>query len=199
MNEIDPDGDAPTGNPFSWSKSITQIMRSFHIGLKRGPWDAGTGDHNLKIRDVVEEVKAQNPLDEHIGGQGSGQREYRVPTPNGQKSFRSMDASFRDPDGNIYHVQVGKTVGGKPHPREQRALDDVNAEGKEVHFREYTKGEYSSGPSAAEGADAAIGSEVMEGMEGSVAVGAPEVAVVIGLGFGVYDIIHDRTAGLLWY
>jgi hypothetical protein len=71
------------------------------------------------------------------------QREFRVPTPNGEKSSRYVDVVGKDPvTGQVKEMaQVGKqTQGGNPVARERRALDDIQkASGQRPDFHPYNK------------------------------------------------------------
>jgi hypothetical protein len=70
------------------------------------------------------------------------QREYKIDTPNGEKSSRYVDVVGKDANGNVVEMhQIGKqTKAGEPVAREKRALDDVqNQTGQRPIFDPYNK------------------------------------------------------------
>lgn len=70
------------------------------------------------------------------------QQEYKVETPDGDKSYRYVDLVARDAENNVTEMyQVGKeTVRGNPVSREITALDDIEAAtGTRPSFIPYNK------------------------------------------------------------
>lgn len=65
--------------------------------------------------------------------------ERSVITPEGKRRF--PDISSRDPSGNPYHENVGRSTGsGDPIARERRALDDIRrATGTEPGYTPYDR------------------------------------------------------------
>ena len=96
-------------------------------GKKGGP------AHQAKVGEVEQDMQSRG-LDT--------QREYKIDTPNGEKSSRFVDIVGKDEQGNVVEMnQVGKqTQGGKPVAREDRALNDVQQQtGDRPNFHPYNK------------------------------------------------------------
>lgn len=113
---------------------------------KPGPKTKGTGDHNAKISEIIDREKAK-PGVEHIGG--GDLTEITLDTQGGEKPYRRMDASFKNADGSVYHINVGRTLedGTTGIKRERVAIDDVKAKGHDVSFEGYGKdSDYRSKP-----------------------------------------------------
>lgn len=65
-------------------------------------------------------------------------KERLIPTPGGHKSGRRPDVLYKDCNGNICGINVGKTkADGSPIKREQEALDDLNGAGVPTTFQRY--------------------------------------------------------------
>lgn len=100
-------------------------------GKKGGP------QHQDKIKERINDLK--NEGHEHVGG--GNLPEERIPTPGGEKSYRSPDITTRAPDGSTYRENVGRTnANGNPIPRETRALDDIeSATGQRPGYTPYDR------------------------------------------------------------
>ena len=105
---------------------------------KPGPKSKGTGDHNAKIDEIIARETAK-PGVEHIGG--GSKTEIILEDLGGHKDVRRMDASFKNADGDIYHINVGRTLedGKTGVIRERLALEDVRNAGHDVTFEGYGK------------------------------------------------------------
>lgn len=105
---------------------------------KPGPKSKGTGDHNAKIDEIIARETAK-PGVEHIGG--GSKTEIILEDLGGHKDVRRMDASFKNADGDIYHINVGRTLedGKTGVIRERLALEDVRNAGHNVTFEGYGK------------------------------------------------------------
>lgn len=65
-------------------------------------------------------------------------KERLIPTPGGNKSGRRPDVLYKDCNGNLCGVNVGKTkANGSPIKREQQALNDLNGAGLPTKFQRY--------------------------------------------------------------
>ncbi|KZN66402.1 RHS repeat-associated core domain-containing protein [Pseudoalteromonas luteoviolacea] len=104
-------------------------------GRKRGPKTDPNAPHNKKIREVGDQIEAEGGT--VIAG-GGRLKERLIPTPGGHKSGRRPDVLYKDCNGNLCGVNVGKTkADGSPIKREQQALDDLNGAGLPTTFQRY--------------------------------------------------------------
>jgi hypothetical protein len=97
----------------------------------------GKPPHRAKVADRAGELEREGHT--ITGGGGRKLPEERIPTPNGDKSYRSPDITSVGPDGKIHRENIGReTQGGQPISREQRALDDIEgATGQRPKFTPY--------------------------------------------------------------
>jgi len=118
-----------------WKNKKTKNGDSYK---KPGPKAKGTGDHNAKIEEIINRETAK-PGVEHIGG--GNIEEITIDTKGGVKDTRRMDTSFEKANGDIYHVNVGKSLddGLTGIIREREALEDAINAGKNVTFESYGK------------------------------------------------------------
>ena len=107
--------------------------------IKRGPKAKGTGLHNAKISQRIQQLKKDHPTWTHENG--SSKVEESIQTPGGFKSRRRPDITFKKPDGTFYRENVGKTLkDGSTIPRERKALDDMEkATGTRPDFTPYDR------------------------------------------------------------
>lgn len=104
-------------------------------GAKRGPKTDPNAPHNAKIREVADQVEAEGGT---IVAGGGRLPEQLVPTPGGSKSGRRPDILYKDCNGILCGVNVGRTkADGSPVKREQQALDDLNGAGLPTRFERY--------------------------------------------------------------
>lgn len=104
-------------------------------GAKRGPKTDPNAPHNKKIREIGDQI--ENDDGTVIAG-GGRLKERLIPKPGGYKSGRRPDVLYKDCNGNICGVNVGKTkANGSPIKREQQALDDLNGAGLPAIFQGY--------------------------------------------------------------
>ena len=98
-------------------------------GAKRGPKTDPTAPHNAKIREIADKIEAEGGT--IIAGGGKKDLPERlVPTPGGNKSGRRPDILYKDCNGNLCGINVGRTKSdGSPVTRELKALDDLNGPG----------------------------------------------------------------------
>jgi RHS repeat-associated protein len=109
-------------DPWGWAKEC-----GGGTGAKRGPKTDPNAPHNRKIREVGDRIEANGGTVLAGGGRG---KEKVVPTTGGHKDTRRPDVLYRDKDGTIRGVNVGKTkADGTPVTREQKAMDDLNNKG----------------------------------------------------------------------
>jgi RHS repeat-associated protein len=107
-----------------WKDKVTKDGRPYN---KPGPKTDPNAPHNRKVNEIIAEEKAKGR--EHVGG-GTGPgglTEISVETPGGNKPYRRMDASFRDPQtGEVVHHNVGlENKRGDAIKRERDAIEDV--------------------------------------------------------------------------
>ncbi|MCE3262280.1 MAG: hypothetical protein K0R43_1359, partial [Pseudoduganella sp.] len=97
-------------------------------GAKTGPKVGGLGPHNQKIREVAEKIEKEGG--EILAG-GGKHKEKLVPTPGGAKEGGRPDIIYRDANGDVGGVNVGKVKadGVTPVQREIDALNDLNGPG----------------------------------------------------------------------
>lgn len=94
---------------------------------KRGPSTDPDAPHNAKIREIGARIKDE---DGEILAGGGLLPEKVVPTPGGHKNSRRPDIIYRDCEGNLCGINVGRTkADGSPVTREQKALEDLNVHG----------------------------------------------------------------------
>ena len=104
-------------------------------GVKRGPKTDPNAPHNAKIREIGDQIEADGGT--VIAG-GGRLPEQLVATPGGHKSGRRPDIIYKDCNGNLCGVNVGRAkADGSPIKREQQALDDLNGAGLPTRFERY--------------------------------------------------------------
>ncbi len=104
-------------------------------GAKRGPKTDPNAPHNKKIREIGDQIEADGGT---IVAGGGRRAETLIRTPGGHKSGRRPDILYKDCNGNLCGVNVGKTkADGSPIKREQQALDDLNGAGLPTRFERY--------------------------------------------------------------
>ena len=115
-------------NPLPLPSTIKAALNPKRPGCKGGQ------KHRDKIREIIQrEIDRGN---NHIGGDQLPEKV--IVTRNGEKSYRRADATFSQPDGEIFHTQVGKqTKAGNPIARETRALNDIINAKENVYFEPY--------------------------------------------------------------
>ena len=97
-------------------------------GQKRGPRTKEEGGpHNEKIEEIGKRIVDEGGI---ILEGGGIKPEKLTKTPGGHKDGRRLDIKYKDKDGNIKGINVGKTDRyGNPVPREVEALEDLNGPG----------------------------------------------------------------------
>jgi RHS repeat-associated protein len=97
----------------------------------------GNQPHQDGVDEAVAELEAKYSSDPNI----HVEKEFHVPTPDGEKKRRFVDAAAVDGDGNLVEgTQVGKrNKNGEPVARERRAIDDVKKEHPDakMNFKPY--------------------------------------------------------------
>ena len=94
---------------------------------KPGPSTNPLDPHNAKIRAVAEQL--ENDGGRIIAG-GGRFPERLIKTISGHKNGRRPDILYSHTDGTLRGVNVGRVdANGRPVPREQKALDDLNGPG----------------------------------------------------------------------
>ncbi len=91
----------------------------------------GKMDHRNAISKEASRLEGEG----HTIDAGGGGPEKRVNTPGGKSAYRYPDIESTDPAGGKHYTNVGRTnQSGKPLPREQNALQDLENTGKSTHF-----------------------------------------------------------------
>lgn len=116
--------------------TIKNPAGSARVAAARSGGRLGGPAHRATVANRAAELERQG----HTITAGGGRLPERsVITPEGKRRF--PDISTRDPNGNPYHENVGRsTVGGDPTARERRALDDIRrATGTEPGYTPYDR------------------------------------------------------------
>jgi RHS repeat-associated protein len=104
-------------------------------GGKRGPKTDPSAPHNAKIREVADRIEAEGGT---IIAGGGRSPEKLIPTPGGDKGGRRPDVLYKDCNGILCGVNVGRAkADGSPVPRETKALNDLNGAGVPTTFVRY--------------------------------------------------------------
>jgi len=118
-------------------KTSESVADTTITGAKRGPKEAHTGAHNLKIEEVASQV-----TDGEVIAGGGYLKEKLIPTPAGIKSGRRPDILVKKYDGTIYGINVGKTTAsGSPIKREIEAIYDLEDAGIPMFYVPYDIGD----------------------------------------------------------
>jgi RHS repeat-associated protein len=97
-------------------------------GAKRGPKTDPNAPHNATVRSQADALESEGNMIVAGGGQA---KERLIPTPGGVKGGRRPDILYRSPNGELRGRNVGLVDSkGRPVPREQSALDDLNGPGR---------------------------------------------------------------------
>ena len=121
--------------------AIESLGHSMAAVIVPRPGSRGGEPHQNKIQDVIDSLKGQGYQHLFGGKSSSGENvpEEYIRTPNGVKTARRPDATFRTPAGDLYRINVGQaTQAGFPIAREVDALEDISKEtGEDIDFVPY--------------------------------------------------------------
>lgn len=115
--------------------AVSDVSRGCKVAAKRGPKVDPNAPHNAKIRAVGDRIEAEGGS--VIAG-GGRLPERLIATPGGEKAGRRPDILYRDANGDVGAINVGRAkADSSPVSREQKALNDLNGAGIPTKFEKY--------------------------------------------------------------